>query len=240
MSVLVNGSPTTEFKSRKGLRQGDPVAPFLFLIVVEGLAGVIREAVEKDLLESVEIGGRSIKVNMLQNSEVVEEFFVGMGIRRQENSMGFVEKGFEKTGLWKEVLDSKYGGWRELQSQRKSNTDSLWWRDGRRFGLWKSGKIILRIISLGRFGDEKEIRLLEDRWDSWAWNDEESVVFTVKSAYKMLKEEGQGVERELYGGFWRLKEQPSSHLIAWRILEDKIASKANLVRRGLCMTTVMC
>jgi len=63
--VLVNGSPTKEFKPRKGLRQGDPLAPFLFLIVAKGLVGAIREAVEKDLLESVEIGGKSIKVNML-------------------------------------------------------------------------------------------------------------------------------------------------------------------------------
>ena len=34
--------------------------------MAEGLAGVVRKAIEKDLLESVEVGGRSIKVNMLQ------------------------------------------------------------------------------------------------------------------------------------------------------------------------------
>ena len=37
--------------------------------------------------------------------------------------------GYEKQGLWKEVLDSKYGGWRDLRSQRKRCTNSLWWRD---------------------------------------------------------------------------------------------------------------
>jgi len=66
VSVLVNKSLTQEFKPRKGLRQGDPLAPFLFLIVVEGLARVVRKVVEKDWLESVEIGSRFIKVNMLQ------------------------------------------------------------------------------------------------------------------------------------------------------------------------------
>ena len=37
--------------------------------------------------------------------------------------------GSEKQGLWTEVVDSKYGGWRDLQRQRKNRLDSLWWRD---------------------------------------------------------------------------------------------------------------
>ena len=61
MLVLVNGSPTKEFLPKKGLRQGDPLAPFLFLIAAEGLAEVSRMAVEKNLIDSLEIGGEKVK-----------------------------------------------------------------------------------------------------------------------------------------------------------------------------------
>ena len=34
-----------------------------------------------------------------------------------------------KGGLWKDILESKYGGQRSLKEQRLLNSDSLWWRD---------------------------------------------------------------------------------------------------------------
>ena len=43
-SVLVNGAPITEFSLSRGVRQGDPFYPFLFIIAIEGLHVAMLEA----------------------------------------------------------------------------------------------------------------------------------------------------------------------------------------------------
>jgi len=66
VSVLVNGSPTEEFRPKRGLRQGDPLAPFLFLIVAEGLTGLVREAKRANVFSGVTVGTGRVKVDLLQ------------------------------------------------------------------------------------------------------------------------------------------------------------------------------
>jgi len=44
----------------------------------------------------------------------------------------------------------------------------------------------------------------------------------------------------MYKEFWRIKAQPSVQLIAWRVLEDKITSKQNLVKRRISMESSVC
>ncbi|KAJ0601850.1 putative RNA-directed DNA polymerase [Helianthus annuus] len=53
-SVLVNGSPTQEFVCHRGLRQGDPLSPFLFVIAMEALSGVIKKAVSSGLFHGIQ------------------------------------------------------------------------------------------------------------------------------------------------------------------------------------------
>ncbi|MCH80733.1 LINE-1 reverse transcriptase like, partial [Trifolium medium] len=69
MSILVNGSPTREISIQRGLKQGDPLAPFLFLLVVEGLGGVMRKAVELNLFKGFTVGRDGVVVSHLQYAD---------------------------------------------------------------------------------------------------------------------------------------------------------------------------
>ncbi|KAF5810041.1 putative RNA-directed DNA polymerase [Helianthus annuus] len=52
-SVLVNGSPTREFDCSRGLRQGDPLSPFLFVIAMEALSGMMKKAASIGLFNGI-------------------------------------------------------------------------------------------------------------------------------------------------------------------------------------------
>lgn len=63
-SILVNGSPTSEFPFHCGLKQGDPLAPFLFILVMESLHLSFSRAVEAGLFKGIQIGS-SLKISHL-------------------------------------------------------------------------------------------------------------------------------------------------------------------------------
>lgn len=75
LSVLVNGSPTEQVNIQRGMKQGDPLAPFLFLLVVEGLTGLIRSVVSRNMYHSFKVGSVGPSITHLQYAD--DTMFLG-------------------------------------------------------------------------------------------------------------------------------------------------------------------
>eukprot|EP00253_Pinus_taeda_P010845 PITA_10845 len=54
-AVLVNGAASSFFNSQRGLRQGCPLSPLLFLLVAEGLSRLIHKARREEKVKGIEV-----------------------------------------------------------------------------------------------------------------------------------------------------------------------------------------
>ncbi|XP_021995585.1 uncharacterized protein LOC110892744 [Helianthus annuus] len=136
-SVLVNGAPTFEFDYKKGIRQGDPLSPFLFVIVMEALSSIFKKASDIRAFDSIRLpngGPEELEAQMKRflwggSDEVKRLHWVGwdkvvvaknkggLGLNRLENSnkeSGRLE--FEKyckvSGRLLKVGGASMFGWR--------------------------------------------------------------------------------------------------------------------------------
>lgn len=65
-NVLINGSTSGMFNLQRGLRQGDPLSPYLFLIAAEGLDILMTRATSSGMFKAGEIGKDKVLVLHLQ------------------------------------------------------------------------------------------------------------------------------------------------------------------------------
>ena len=66
-SVLVKGSSTDQFAIERGLRQGDPLSPFLFLLAAEGFNILMKEVVGAQMFHGYGVGdGSEVRLSHLQ------------------------------------------------------------------------------------------------------------------------------------------------------------------------------
>ncbi|KAJ9700981.1 hypothetical protein PVL29_006352 [Vitis rotundifolia] len=65
-AILVNGSAKGWVKASRGLRQGDPLSPFLFTLVADVLSRMLMRAKERNLMEGFRVGRNRTRVSHLQ------------------------------------------------------------------------------------------------------------------------------------------------------------------------------
>jgi len=61
----VNGGLTEQISPSRGLRQGDPLSPYLFLLCAEGFSGLINDAEARGIIQGVTICARAPSITHL-------------------------------------------------------------------------------------------------------------------------------------------------------------------------------
>ena len=73
-SIMINGSPKGFFQAQRGLRQGDPLSPFLFVIVAEALSRMAAQAEKQNLIRGFRVT-RTAPISHLQFVDNTLVFF---------------------------------------------------------------------------------------------------------------------------------------------------------------------
>lgn len=73
-SVQIDGQPCGFFKPSRGLRQGDPISPNLFLLRAEGLACLLNSAEQRGDISGIQIARRCPSITHLLFSDDSYQF----------------------------------------------------------------------------------------------------------------------------------------------------------------------
>ncbi|GKC84144.1 RNA-directed DNA polymerase, eukaryota, partial [Tanacetum coccineum] len=108
-SIVVNGSPTEEFQLGRGLKQGDPLSPFLFILIMESLHLSFQRIVNAGMFQGIKLGGGLVKLSHMFFAD--DAVFVGQWCENNITTLTHVLECFHKvSGLRINMSKSKILG----------------------------------------------------------------------------------------------------------------------------------
>ncbi|GJV88789.1 RNA-directed DNA polymerase, eukaryota, reverse transcriptase zinc-binding domain protein, partial [Tanacetum coccineum] len=122
-SILVNGSPTEEFQFYKGLKQGDPLSPFLFILVMESLHISFQRVVDVGMFTGIKLSS-SLNISHLFYAD--DAIFLGQWNDSNIDTLVHVMECFYRvSGLRINLCKSKIMGIHVDADRIKSATSKL-------------------------------------------------------------------------------------------------------------------
>ncbi|GJR16634.1 RNA-directed DNA polymerase, eukaryota [Tanacetum coccineum] len=258
-SVLVNGSPSSEFQFFKGLKQGD-LSPFLFILIMETLHLSFSRVINANRHSTFVYGGLGVSSFYASNRALLfkwvwrfltqESSWWSCFIKVVHGNQGALDscilssRGSPWLDIIQDLFSLKSKGIDLMQFMRKKisygESSSFWndtWLDGR---VLKSDYPRLLALELPRGGVEvEEISLLCHRIndvilpnmsDCWIWSLDGSGLFSIKFARRVI--DNTLLPKVDVPTRWVKIIPIKVNIHAWRVCLDKIPTRLNLKIRG--------
>nr|GEU64823.1 zinc finger, CCHC-type [Tanacetum cinerariifolium] len=137
-SIILNGSPTEEFQFYKGLKQGDPLSPFLFILIMESLYLSFQRVEDARMFKGIKLGSLVSISHMFYADDAV-----------------FIEQ-------W--VIKAIYGEAGNMDAKVKAGSTSCWMSIVHEAKSLVSKGIDFYKFMRFKLGNGENARFWEDRW----------------------------------------------------------------------------
>lgn len=245
ISVLVNGSPKATFNISKGLQQGDPLSPFLFIIAAEGFNTMMESASSAGLFKGLQIGSGNLILTHLQYAD--DTVIVGVNSKENIKAAKFILKWYELvSGLRINFKKSKL---------ITINCSTFWSESAAAILNCCTGKLPSSYLGLpigdspskitaprGRSLSEfqallnmlSDIMLTPFSKDAIKWS--LSSTFSVASVYSQLGQHSRILPKAIVDAIWIKWSPPRTRVFSWKLAHVALPTKWNLLCRGIIAT----
>nr|GEU83978.1 cysteine-rich receptor-like protein kinase [Tanacetum cinerariifolium] len=260
MLILVNGSPIKEFGLERGVRQGDPISPFLFNLAAEGVNEITTEAVERGIFkrirswsEKIRFGVKWCKFTLVLNVDScngspIEESGLERGVRQGDSLSPFLFVSLRNIKVKQIMQWSLYPFW-SLGLKPKLKL-SLTQDKSPRCPNEGVNAIISEVVERGIFkgimkGSKKEnggggLGGKEGVYrDKWRWTLNRDGKFLVKDLSRIVKEKILGVETGSQEMIWNKLVPKKVNIFVWKVLKGRIPVRDELDKIGNDLDSVL-
>ena len=133
--------------------------------------------------------------------------------------------------LCSEKVISEVGEWVTLDNVESFKWKLLWRRELFEWEkeLQQQLHSILSTAQWSKNGLDAKVWVLDDR-----------LGYTVRSGYALLEREGNSKTKEVFRILRSLKVAPTTEILVWRVLWNKLPTRGNLVVRGVQLANTLC
>nr|GEV94539.1 putative RNA-directed DNA polymerase, eukaryota, reverse transcriptase zinc-binding domain protein [Tanacetum cinerariifolium] len=246
-SILVNGSPTKEFDFHKGLKQGDPLSPFLFILVMESLHLSFQRVVDAGMYKGVQLNSSLSLSHMFYTDDAI---FMGEWCDNNINILTLVLDCFHRASGLKinmsksKIMGSKVGGSMSRYQAWEEVIDKVWKFHCHSYSLWtkvmkaihgEDGKIDAQFTELLDLMQAVTLSPISDRW---TWTLEGSGDFTVASIRSKI--DSIRLSSISSATKWIKSVPIKVNVLLWKVKLDALPTRLNISRRGMPIDSIVC